>query len=526
MIKPDFFLEKYGVVFQKTDSAEEKMRKMIAAFGVHEIYRGNKPYIFVSYAHKDSALVLPAIKMIQEAGYPVWFDAGISPGSEWAADISRHLKNASLVLAFVSDNAFESNNCRAEIVYAFGHRKPMLTVRLDNTPLPDGLDMQLSLSQMFDAFAYDDGDEFVTRLSAAAIIPQYIRPVMLDELAEKRRKAEEAERQRQAEEAARLRRLAEEAERQREVAEKAEQELREAEEAERKYQQAKEDARKRREAEENQQKQWEAEQAAKNNEKMQRDQARRAQKEAEKQAKEAAQTKRSIETQIRDVDANFRQVEFALGVGKSELAYKTAISMFNEKVGNNKSKDPEVKERVLFLREKLCNRLYKDACEMETERENRRLSASVFAALPPGYKDAGQRSSKIIAQSNKKEWASGIFACLLFLGLHIFLSKWFLNNVEAWILKFLVMLAPAVLCSGFCIFGRKTFAVPSCNAIMAVLFMHVVTLIMDACLFQSITFWRRLLWTVVFTVVSALITFIMIGIEVDHNKEHSVPSVQ
>lgn len=48
MIKPEYFLEKHNVVFERSDSVEEKMRKMIAVFGVHESYRGNKPYIFVS----------------------------------------------------------------------------------------------------------------------------------------------------------------------------------------------------------------------------------------------------------------------------------------------------------------------------------------------------------------------------------------------------------------------------------------------------------------------------------------------
>ena len=158
------------------DTTPEKLRYLNNAFGMHDSYEGNLPYIFVSYAHKDAPLVFPAIRGMQEKGYPVWYDAGIRPGAEWAADIAQHLKNASLVLAFVSKNAFDSNNCRAEIVYAFGNRKPILTVRLDNEPLPDGLDMQLSLSQMFDAYAYSDGDVYVEKLVRASLIAKLIQP--------------------------------------------------------------------------------------------------------------------------------------------------------------------------------------------------------------------------------------------------------------------------------------------------------------------------------------------------------------
>lgn len=177
MLQADFFLNQYGIQLDAEDTTPEKLKYLNDAFGMHESYEGNLPYIFVSYAHKDAPLVFPAIRGMQEKGYPVWYDAGIRPGAEWAADIAQHLKNASLVLAFVSKNAFDSNNCRAEIVYAFGNRKPMLTVRLDNEPLPDGLDMQLSLSQMFDAYVYSDGNVYVEKLVRASLITKLIQPV-------------------------------------------------------------------------------------------------------------------------------------------------------------------------------------------------------------------------------------------------------------------------------------------------------------------------------------------------------------
>lgn len=176
MLQADYFLNPLGIQLDAEDTSPQMLRCLNEAFGMHDSYEGTLPYIFVSYAHKDAPLVFPAIRGIQEKGYPVWYDAGIRPGAEWADDIALHLKNASLVLAFVSKNAFESNHCKAEIVYAFGNRKPMLTVRLDNEPLPDGLDMQLSLSQMFDAYAYDDGDVYVEKLTRASLIDQLIQP--------------------------------------------------------------------------------------------------------------------------------------------------------------------------------------------------------------------------------------------------------------------------------------------------------------------------------------------------------------
>lgn len=45
-------------------------------------YKGKEKYIFVSYAHKDSAKVLPIIENMQHAGYRIWYDTGIKAGTE------------------------------------------------------------------------------------------------------------------------------------------------------------------------------------------------------------------------------------------------------------------------------------------------------------------------------------------------------------------------------------------------------------------------------------------------------------
>lgn len=526
MIQQDYFLKKFGIKFDKTDSAEEKLRQMTKAFGMHESYEGKEPYIFISYAHLDSALVLPAVKAIQEEGYPVWYDAGISPGSEWAADIAQHLKNASLVIAFVSEHAFDSPNCRAEIVYAFGHRKPMLTVQLDQTPLPDGLDMQLSLSQMFKAFAYDDGDTYVRKLSQAPILAEKIRPVLKEQLESKRREAEEAQRRKQAEEAERQRLAEEKAARERAEAEKAARERAEAEEAERKYQQAKEAARLRREAEEAQQKRWSAEQAAKDNERKQRDQARREKKEEEKQAKETAQAKRDAEAQIKKVDDAYRQVEFTLGAGFNDQSYAYAITTFNEKVCAYESVSPDTKARVAFLREKFYNRLYRDACEMEESKETRLLAAKVFAALPMTYKDALKRKLAIEKRENAKMVTVCILLPVLYLAMNICLSRYVLHLVDFWLWQFLLLVAPAVVTGGLALLAGKVLNCRADYASLILLALAVVTAIADPFLIQQLKVWVRIVYAVLSGLLNCFALFMCVGVTAGWAETRTIPHVK
>ena len=47
-------------------------------------YDGDEPYVFVSYAHENEAIVRTEISWLQDQGVNVWYDEGIRPGSEWS----------------------------------------------------------------------------------------------------------------------------------------------------------------------------------------------------------------------------------------------------------------------------------------------------------------------------------------------------------------------------------------------------------------------------------------------------------
>ena len=93
-----------------------------------EVYEGGRPYIFISYAHKDSGLVIPIIRRLNALGFRTWYDAGIEAGTEWPQNIADHLEKSSCVLAFLSANSIASDNCRQEITHAQKKHRKMLCV--------------------------------------------------------------------------------------------------------------------------------------------------------------------------------------------------------------------------------------------------------------------------------------------------------------------------------------------------------------------------------------------------------------
>ncbi len=107
-------------------------------------YKGDDPYIFVSYLHEDASAVFPELTWLKHLGFNIWFDEGIEAGTEWREEIGRAIKHASLFLYFVSPESVQSGNCHKEVSLADKEHIPIVAIHLKNTDLPDGLDLTLS----------------------------------------------------------------------------------------------------------------------------------------------------------------------------------------------------------------------------------------------------------------------------------------------------------------------------------------------------------------------------------------------
>ena len=120
-------------------------------------YRGEEPYIFISYAHVDQDLVFPIIKQFYDQGYHIWYDEGIAPGNEWTDEIADALAGASLFLVFMTPDSESSINCRDEINFAINDNMPFLAIHLKPTELTGGLKLRVGTKQAI--LKYNMSDE-------------------------------------------------------------------------------------------------------------------------------------------------------------------------------------------------------------------------------------------------------------------------------------------------------------------------------------------------------------------------------
>ena len=144
-----------------------------------------EPYIFVSYKHSDWRAVYSVIKRFNEAGFNIWYDAGLRRGKSYDIEIATHIKNAELFITFITEKVIEcscdANDYLVMELSAANHlRKNTLPIMLDESRLDGyylmhyagiksivrshyGDDEDLFIEDCLRAFEYDFGIKPVER---------------------------------------------------------------------------------------------------------------------------------------------------------------------------------------------------------------------------------------------------------------------------------------------------------------------------------------------------------------------------
>ncbi|MCR4936922.1 MAG: toll/interleukin-1 receptor domain-containing protein, partial [Lachnospiraceae bacterium] len=127
----------------------------------------SKPYIFISYSHRDSDKVLKIMDRLKSADYNVWYDGGIDPGTEWDENIAKHVQGCAYFIAFVSANYIASKNCKDELNYSRDLDKEQLLVYLEDVELPGGMAMRMNRIQAIWWNKYSNVEEAYEKLFSA-----------------------------------------------------------------------------------------------------------------------------------------------------------------------------------------------------------------------------------------------------------------------------------------------------------------------------------------------------------------------
>ena len=105
-------------------------------------------YIFISYAHKDKAIVTKYLDYLDEHHVCFWFDDKTKAGDEWDEVIAEHLINANYVLLFVSSNSNTNRNVNQEVIMALNHDIIVIPIFIEDVNLAPKLELKISSLHM------------------------------------------------------------------------------------------------------------------------------------------------------------------------------------------------------------------------------------------------------------------------------------------------------------------------------------------------------------------------------------------
>jgi predicted ATPase len=118
----------------------------------------NQPYVFLSYASAERERALHLADLLETRGISVWIDRkSIVGGTSWTAEIVEGIKGCGALLVLVSAAALSSPNVQQELQLAWEHRRPLLPLRLDATPLPSTVEYVLAGRQWVDVLDQPEG---------------------------------------------------------------------------------------------------------------------------------------------------------------------------------------------------------------------------------------------------------------------------------------------------------------------------------------------------------------------------------
>ena len=113
----------------------------------------DKPFIFISYARRDSHFIYPEIKRLQRNGYRIWYDmADIPAASNWAEETDKAIRACSCFVVFITPGAIESNYVSYEKRKALNVEKPYVRIDLEKLKLPPSLQSQVHGTQAVERY--------------------------------------------------------------------------------------------------------------------------------------------------------------------------------------------------------------------------------------------------------------------------------------------------------------------------------------------------------------------------------------
>jgi TolB-like protein/predicted Zn-dependent protease len=137
--------------------------------GVHT----GTPDVFISYASQDAVLATTVVEALERSGVACWIaPRDVTPGAFYADEIVHAIDAAKAIVLILSVNAADSQHVLREVERAASKRHPVVSLRIDQAPLPAGLEYFLNTSQWLNASGGDVARSMPKLIAAVQVAVQ------------------------------------------------------------------------------------------------------------------------------------------------------------------------------------------------------------------------------------------------------------------------------------------------------------------------------------------------------------------
>lgn len=141
------FFEQFALrVPAKSDMIALKSRASHAATRLETTHEAEKHHtdVFISYSHQDKDVAERICSMLNDFGITYWIDhEGVRHGDDFKEDIVDAIVHSDILLFISSANSNKSRNTIKEVGIAENSNKPILPVRIDDSPYNKSLEYDL-----------------------------------------------------------------------------------------------------------------------------------------------------------------------------------------------------------------------------------------------------------------------------------------------------------------------------------------------------------------------------------------------
>jgi hypothetical protein len=112
--------------------------------------------VFISYASPNSAVAEAACGAMEQIGMTCWIaPRDVTPGASYAGQIIHAIDAAKSIVLILSQHAASSPHVLREVERAASKRHPIISLRIDQAPLPADFEYFLNTSHWLDASGGD-----------------------------------------------------------------------------------------------------------------------------------------------------------------------------------------------------------------------------------------------------------------------------------------------------------------------------------------------------------------------------------